>query len=66
MLSCYIKGKFKFVETFDKDKYEYITKVAHNEFYPDELYSKPVEDFERKDIVSKYELIQKYILEQKT
>lgn len=62
----YIKGKFKFVETFDEDKYEYITKVAHNEFYPDELDSKPVEDFERKDIVSKYELIQKYILEQKT
>lgn len=62
--SDYIKGKFKFVETFDEDKYEYITKLVHNEFYPDDFDLKPVEYFERKDIDSKYKSIQKYIIEQ--
>jgi hypothetical protein len=33
----YIKGKYKFVETFDEDKYDYRTKIVHNEFYPDEF-----------------------------
>ena len=57
----YIKGKYKFVETFDENKYDYRTKIVHNEFYPDDFDSKPVEDFERKDIFSKYDLIQQFI-----
>lgn len=57
----YIKGKFKFVETFDEDKYDYRTKIVYNEFYPDEYDLKPIEDFERKDIYSKYKLIQQFI-----
>jgi len=57
----YIKGKYKFVETFDENKYDYKTKIVHNEFYPDEFDSEPIEKFERSDIVSKYDLIQKYI-----
>ena len=61
----YVKGKYKFVETLDENKYEYVTKVVHNEFYPEEFNSKPIEDFERNDIVCKYNQIQKYILEQK-
>jgi len=41
----YIKGKYKFVETFDEDKYDYRTKIVHNEFYPDEFDLEPVEKF---------------------
>ena len=59
--SDYVKGKFKFVETFDEDKYDYKKKIVHNKFYPDEFDSKPIEDFERFDVVSKYDLIVKYI-----
>lgn len=61
--SDYIKGKYKFVETFDDNKYDYKTVIAHNEFYPDEFDLEPIEKFERKDIVSKYELIQQFIKE---
>jgi hypothetical protein len=61
----YIKGEFKFVKTFDENKYEYMIKPVHNEFYPDEYKLKPVEDFERRNIFSKYEQIQQLIQEQK-
>jgi hypothetical protein len=59
----YIKGKYKFVETFDENKYDYQTKIVHNEYYPDEFDLEPIEKFERKNIESKYELIQQYIKE---
>jgi hypothetical protein len=56
------KVNYKFVETFDENKYDYKTKIVHNEFYPNEFYPdefdlEPIEKFERKDIVSKYDLI---------
>ena len=57
----YIKGKYKFIETFDENKYDYKTKIVHNEFYPNEFDLEPVEKFERKDIFSKYDLIQQFI-----
>jgi hypothetical protein len=37
------------------------SKIVHTEFYPDEFDLEPVEKFESKDIVSKYNLIQQYI-----
>ena len=52
-----IKGKYKFVETFDENKYDYKTKIVHNKFYPDKFDLESIEKFERKDIVSKYDLI---------
>jgi hypothetical protein len=61
--SGYIKGKYKFVETFDEDKYDYITKITHNEFYPDEFDLEPIEKFVKVGIVSKYDLIIQYIKE---
>ncbi len=51
--SDYIKGKYKIVETFDENKYDYKTKIVHNEFYPDSFDLEPVEKFEKKNIVSK-------------
>lgn len=57
----YIRGKFKFVDTFDYSKYDHQIKIAYNEFYLDEFDLKPIEDFERKDIESKYILIQEFI-----
>ena len=57
----YIKGNFKFVKTFDEDKFDYITKVVYNEFYPDEYNNLPIEYFEKKNIVSKYDKIQEII-----
>jgi len=58
--NIYIKGKYKFVETFDENKHDYRTKIVHNKFYPDEFDFIPVENFERKDIKSKFDLILLY------
>jgi len=59
--SDYIKGKYKIVETFDEDKYDYKTKIVHNEFYPDSFDLESVEKFEKKNIVSKYDYFQELI-----
>ena len=60
----YIKGKFEFVETFDEDKYQYKKMIVENKFYNSNDDLIPIEDFERSDIVSKYDLIQQFIFKQ--
>jgi hypothetical protein len=57
----YIKGKFEFVDTFDEDRYRYKKIIVYDKFYDKNNDSKPIEDFERTDIISKYDLIQEYI-----
>ena len=59
--SDYIKGKYKIVETFNENNYDYETKIVHNEFYPDSFDLEPVEKFEKKNIVSKYDYFQELI-----
>ena len=60
----YIKGKYKIIETFDENKYDYVTKIVHNEFYPDSFDLEPVEKFEKKNIISKYDYFQELIKQQ--
>jgi hypothetical protein len=57
----YIKGKSKVVKTFDENLYDYIEKRVVNEFYPQEYDDLPVEEFEKKNIISMYDDIIKLI-----
>jgi hypothetical protein len=59
----YIRGKFKFVETFDEDDYEYKTKIATDYFYSHENDKLPTEYFEDdyKLYSSKYNELQQII-----
>jgi hypothetical protein len=42
-----IRGKIKFVNTFDEDEYDYTIKIVNNIYYNDENTFEPIEKFEK-------------------
>lgn len=59
----YIKGILRFVTTFDENSFEYVDRYVKNTSSYLEYDSMPIEDFEIKDIESKYKFIMELINE---